>query len=122
MQCSPNAGWITSSTVAGVWGGLLMTPLWVGYKGIEWLSYLGQPLILIMCVASCILAVIRIGSLDAFNDITLSYSGMSCLLLLSRWSAAVRWRVPAAGLSRFGRSLKASTRDSVLDLLLQMYS
>ena len=72
----PNAGWITSSTVAGVWGGLLMmTTALVGYKGIEWLSNWASPLILIMCVASCILAVIRIGSLDAFNDITLSYSG-----------------------------------------------
>ena len=40
----PAAGWITSQTVAGIWGGLLMmTTALVGYKGIEWLSNWASP-------------------------------------------------------------------------------
>ena len=89
----PGAGWITSSTVAGVWGGLLMmTTALVGYKGIEWLSNWASPLILVMCIASCILAIVRIGSLSAFNDITLSYSGMT----LSYLKGLLQGRNPAS--------------------------
>ena len=51
----PAGGWITSQTVAGVWGGILMmTTALIGYKGIEWLSNWASPLILVMCVLSCI--------------------------------------------------------------------
>ena len=46
----PAGGWITSQTVAGVWGGILMmTTALIGYKGIEWLSNWASPLILVMC-------------------------------------------------------------------------
>ena len=74
----PGGGWFTSQTAAGVWGGLLMmTTALIGYKGIEWLSKWASPLILIMCVLSCIFAIVKIGSLDAFNSITIGFSGMT---------------------------------------------
>lgn len=116
----PGAGWITSSTVAGVWGGLLMmTTALVGYKGIEWLSNWASPLILVMCIASCILAIVRIGSLSAFNDITLSYSGMT---LSTAVVAVVGGYAFGACLqpdfSRFGKSLNATTGGSVLGFLV----
>lgn len=74
----PAGGWITSQTVAGVWGGILMmTTALIGYKGIEWLSNWASPLILVMCVLSCILAIVKIGSLEVFNGITIGYTGMT---------------------------------------------
>lgn len=116
----PAAGWITSQTVAGIWGGLLMmTTALVGYKGIEWLSNWASPLILIMCVLSCILAVTRIGSLAAFNDITIGYAGMTVPAAIV---AVVGGYAFGACLqpdfSRFGKSLKASTLGSVLGFLI----
>lgn len=116
----PAGGWFTSQTVAGVWGGLLMmSTALIGYKGIEWLSNWASPLILVMCVLSCILAIARVGSLAAFQDLTIDYTGMSV-------SAAV---VAVVGgyafgaclqpdFSRFGKSTKATTWGSVLGFLV----
>ena len=111
----PGGGWFTSQTAAGVWGGLLMmTTALIGYKGIEWLSKWASPLILIMCVLSCIFAIVKIGSLDAFNSITIGFSGMT---VPSAVVAVVGGYAFGACLqpdfSRMGKSLKASTLGSV---------
>lgn len=116
----PTGGWITSQTVAGIWGGLLMmTTALVGYKGIEWLSNWASPLILVMCVAACIIAISRIGSLAAFNDVTIEYSGMSIPTAIV---AVVGGYAFGACLqpdfSRVGKSLKASTLGSVGGFLI----
>lgn len=116
----PAGGWITSQTVAGVWGGLLMmTTALVGYKGIEWLSNWASPLILVMCIASCIIAISRLGSLAAFNDVTIEFSGMS---IPTAVVAVVGGYAFGACLqpdfSRVGKSLKASTWGSVGGFLI----
>lgn len=116
----PGGGWITSQTVAGVWGGLLMmTTALIGYKGIEWLSKWASPLILIMCAISCVLAISRIGSLAAFKDITTGYSGMTVPAAIV---AVVGGYAFGACLqpdfSRYGKSLKASTLGSVGGFLI----
>lgn len=50
----PNAGFITEPVVAGIWGGLLMmTTAFIGYKGLELLSNIASPLILLTCVVAC---------------------------------------------------------------------
>ena len=116
----PQAGWITSQTVAGVWGGLLMmTTALIGYKGIEWLSKWASPLILIMCVVSCTLAISRVGSMEAFKDITIGYSGMTVPAAVV---AVVGGYAFGACLqpdfSRYGKSLKAATGGSVGGFLI----
>jgi len=112
--------WFTSQTVAGIWGGLLMmTTALVGYKGIEWLSNWASPLILVMCVAACILAILRVGSLDAFSALTMNNTGMS---IPTAVVAVVGGYAFGACLqpdfSRFGKSLKATTLGSVLGFLI----
>ena len=116
----PGGGWLTSQTVAGVWGGLLMmTTALVGYKGIEWLSNWASPLILIMCVVSCFIAIARIGSLAAFSDITVGYSGMGIPTAIV---AVVGGYAFGACLqpdfSRMGKSVKVTTWGSVLGFLI----
>lgn len=116
----PAGGWITSQTVAGVWGGILMmTTALIGYKGIEWLSNWASPLILVMCVLSCILAIVKIGSLEAFNGITISYTGMT---IPTAVVAVVGGYAFGACLqpdfSRMGKSRKASTWGSVGGFLI----
>ena len=116
----PAGGWITSQTVAGVWGGILMmTTALIGYKGIEWLSNWASPLILVMCVLSCILAIVKIGSLEAFNGITIGYTGMT---IPTAVVAVVGGYAFGACLqpdfSRMGKSLKASTWGSVGGFLI----
>lgn len=116
----PAGGWITSQTVAGVWGGILMmTTALIGYKGIEWLSNWASPLILVMCVLSCILAIVKIGSLEAFNGITIGYTGMT---IPTAVVAVVGGYAFGACLqpdfSRMGKSRKASTWGSVGGFLI----
>lgn len=116
----PGGGWFTSQTAAGIWGGLLMmTTALVGYKGIEWLSNWASPLILVMCIVSCVLAVSRVGSMEAFRALTIDASGMSIPTAIV---AVVGGYAFGACLqpdfSRFGKSLKATTLGSVLGFLI----
>lgn len=116
----PQAGWITDPTVAGVWGGILMmSTALIGYKGIEWLSNWASPLILVMCIASCIIAIARIGSMEAFSNVTIGYEGMSVSTAVV---AVVGGYAFGACLqpdfSRMGKSLKASTLGSVGGFLI----
>ena len=72
----PNAGFITEPVVAGIWGGLLMmTTAFIGYKGLELLSNIASPLILLTCVVACGLAATRVGGMEQFNQITLAHTG-----------------------------------------------
>lgn len=116
----PGGGWFTSQTVAGIWGGLLMmTTALVGYKGIEWLSNWASPLILIMCIAACALAVARIGSLEAFRNLTADSSGMTVpTAVVSVVGGYAFGACLQPDFSRFGKSLKATTLGSVLGFLI----
>lgn len=116
----PGGGWLTSQTAAGIWGGLLMmTTALVGYKGIEWLSNWASPLILVMCIVSCFLAIQQVGSLDAFKNLTINSSGMSIPTAIV---AVVGGYAFGACLqpdfSRFGKSVKVSTLGSVFGFLI----
>ena len=72
----PNAGMITYPTIAGIWGGfLMMITAYFGYKGLEILSDVAAPLILIMCMIGCGIGISRVGGLDAFNQITIESAG-----------------------------------------------
>lgn len=72
----PNAGMITDPTIAGIWGGfLMMITAYFGYKGLEILSDVAAPLILIMCMIGCGIGISRVGGLDAFNQITIESAG-----------------------------------------------
>lgn len=116
----PDAGFITSQTVAGVWGGLLMmTTALIGYKGIEWLSKWASPLILVMCILACILAIKKVGSLAAFQDITINYSGMTIpAAIVSVVGGYAFGACLQPDFSRYGSSEKATTWGSVLGFLV----
>ena len=74
----PNAGFITDTTVAGIWGGILMvTTAYVGYKGVEWLSNFASPIILIMCLVAVIFAIRKVGGLAEFNALPVESTGVT---------------------------------------------
>ena len=116
----PNAGIITDTTVAGIWGGILMvTTAYVGYKGVEWLSNFASPIILIMCLVAVVLAIRKVGGLTAFNALPVESTGLTVT------SAAVTVIGGYAmgtclqpDFSRYGRSPVVATGGSVFGFLI----
>lgn len=116
----PNAGFITDTTVAGIWGGILMvTTAYVGYKGVEWLSNFASPIILIMCLVAVIFAIQKVGGLAEFNALPVESTGVTVT------SAAVTVIGGYAmgtclqpDFSRYGRSPVVSTGGSVFGFLI----
>lgn len=117
----PNAGIITEPVVAGIWGGLLMmTTAFIGYKGLELLSNIASPLILLMCVVACGIAAARVGGMDVFNQITLQNDGtMSTAVgIVSVIGAYAMGAVLQPDLTRYGKSGTHSVLGAVFGFII----
>ncbi|MCB6994589.1 cytosine permease [bacterium 210820-DFI.6.37] len=117
----PNAGFITEPTVAGIWGGLLMmTTAYIGYKGLELLSNIAAPLILIMCIVGCGLAVNKVGGLDAFNDLSLQGPGAMTLAtgIVSVIGAYAMGAVLQPDITRYGKKTSHSVIGAIFGFII----
>lgn len=67
----PDAGFITSKYVAAAWGGILMLlTAYFGYKGLHYLSFVAVPLIALLAIIGCAVAINGAGGLSALTSIT----------------------------------------------------
>lgn len=117
----PNAGFITEPVVAGIWGGLLMmTTAFIGYKGLELLSNIASPLILLTCVVACGLAATRVGGMEQFNQITLAHTGsMSTAVgIVSVIGAYAMGAVLQPDLTRYGKKCSDSVIGAVFGFII----
>lgn len=117
----PDAGFITDPTVAGIWGGLLMmTTAYIGYKGLEILSNIAAPLILIMCIIGCGLAITKVGGLDAFNELSLENSGAMTIAngIVSVIGAYAIGAVLQPDLTRYGKKPSHSVIGAVFGFII----
>lgn len=117
----PNAGFITDPTVAGIWGGILMmTTAYIGYKGLEILSNVAAPIILIMCFLGCMIAAHQVGGLDAFNEISLNVDGSMTLAtgIVSVIGAYAMGAVLQPDITRYGKKGSHSVIGAVLGFMI----
>ena len=117
----PNAGFITEPVVAGIWGGLLMmTTAFIGYKGLELLSNIASPPILLTCVVACGLAATRVGGMEQFNQITLAHTGsMSTAVgIVSVIGAYAMGAVLQPDLTRYGKKCSDSVIGAVFGFII----
>lgn len=117
----PNAGVITDPVVAGVWGGfLMMTTAFIGYKGLEMLSNIASPLILLMCIVGCGIAAVKVGGMDAFNQIALETNGTMSLAvgIVSVIGAYAMGAVLQPDLTRYGKKGSHSVIGAVFGFMI----
>lgn len=117
----PDAGFLTEPVVAGIWGGLLMmTTAFIGYKGLELLSNIASPLILLMCMAACVLGTMKIGGMDAFYNISLETTGtMSTATgIVSVIGAYAMGAVLQPDLTRYGKKGSHSAIGAVFGFIV----
>lgn len=117
----PNAGIITEPQIAGVWGGLLMmTTAYLGYKGLELLSNIAAPLILLTCIAGCVIAINKVGGMNAFNEITIKGAGNMTLAtgVVSVIGAYAMGAVLQPDLTRYGKKCSHSVTGAVFGFMV----
>ncbi|MCD7845202.1 MAG: cytosine permease [Oscillospiraceae bacterium] len=117
----PGAGFITDPTVAAIWGGLLMmTTAYIGYKGLELLSNIAAPLILITCIAGCVIGVVKVGGMEAFSELSLEVSGGMTVAtgIVSVIGAYVMGTVLQPDLTRYGKKESHSVIGAVFGFIV----